>query len=59
MEVTISVFSLLLNVICASTQKMVLQDALKILLWDFHGGPVVGILSFHCQGPGFDPWLGS
>ena len=59
MEVTISVFSVLLNVIGASTQKMLLQDALKILLWYFPGGPMVGILGFHCQGPGFDPWLGT
>ena len=59
MEVTISVFSVFLNVICASTQKMFLQDALKTLLWDFPGGSVVSILGFHCQRPGFDPWLGS
>ena len=26
---------------------------------EFPGGPVVRTLRSHCQGPGFDPWLGS
>ena len=28
-------------------------------LHKFPGGPVVGTLFFHCQGPGFDLWLGN
>ena len=27
-------------------------------LWDFSGGPVVKILCCHCEGHGFDLWLG-
>ena len=26
---------------------------------EFPGGPVVRMLLFHCQGPGFHPWLGN
>ena len=26
---------------------------------EFPGHPVVRTLCFHCQGPGFDPWLGN
>ena len=28
-------------------------------LREFPGGPVVKILCFHYQGPGFNPWLGN
>ena len=27
--------------------------------WEFPGGPVVRTQHFHCNGPGFDPWLGN
>ena len=31
----------------------------KLLGWDFPGGPVVKIPSFHSKGPGFHPWSGN
>ena len=31
----------------------------KLLGWDFPGGPVVKIPSFHSRGPGFHPWSGN
>ena len=32
---------------------------LKKCDWELPGGPVVRTLSFHCQGLGFNPWLGN
>lgn len=31
----------------------------KNLWWGFPGGPGVSTWCFHCQGPGFNPWLGN
>ena len=31
----------------------------KIYSWEFPGGLVIITLCSHCQGPGFDPWLGT
>ena len=35
------------------------KSAFKVCLREFPGGPVVRTPHFHCQGPGFDPWLGN
>ena len=31
----------------------------KVGFWEFSGGPVGRTLRFHCQEPGFNPWLGN
>ena len=33
--------------------------SIKSICREFPGGPVVRTRSFHCRGPGFNPWLGN
>ena len=39
--------------------KAIIYDFSNISFREFPHGPVVESLLSHCQGPGFDPWLGN
>ena len=43
---------------CFSGEPWLIQGPLKLRYWEFPGSRPVRTPSFHCWGPGFDPWSG-
>ena len=52
MSISTPCYTVLITVLYNKSQS-------QVILWEFPGGLVVGILGSHCRGPGFNPWSGN